>query len=78
MVAILIGIILITWIIAAIHFSIQDARPCSRKQFSDNDIKINFSTYTIEGRNIHYAKTGNDTLPTIYFLHGSPGALGCL
>ena len=75
MIAILIGIILITWVIAA-QFIFQFRTPdrAARKQFSDNDIKIDFSTYTIEGRNIHYAKTGNDTLPTLFFIHGSPGA----
>jgi pimeloyl-ACP methyl ester carboxylesterase len=28
----------------------------------------------VDGRHIHYAVTGNDSLPTIFFIHGSPGS----
>ena len=75
MTAILIGVILITWIIAA-QFIFQFRTPdqTAEKQFNDHGIKVDFSTYTIEGRNIYYAKTGNDSLPTLYFVHGSPGS----
>jgi pimeloyl-ACP methyl ester carboxylesterase len=28
---------------------------------------------TVDGFKMHYAKSGNDTLPTLFFVHGSPG-----
>lgn len=28
----------------------------------------------INDRTIHYAQTGNDTMPTLFFIHGSPGS----
>jgi pimeloyl-ACP methyl ester carboxylesterase len=37
---------------------------------------IDLFTETIETGNfkLHYAKTGNDSLPTLFFVHGSPGS----
>lgn len=37
-------------------------------------IEPNIQTYHYEGRNIHYIHVGEDTLPLIVFLHGSPGS----
>lgn len=33
-----------------------------------------FGSYHINGRNIHYSFAGNDTLPLVVFVHGSPGS----
>jgi pimeloyl-ACP methyl ester carboxylesterase len=33
-----------------------------------------FHTYALDKKRIHYARTGNDTLPTVIFIHGSPGS----
>ena len=33
-----------------------------------------FHDYQIESRNIHYIHIGNDTLPLVVFMHGSPGS----
>jgi len=56
---------------------------CSMKfRMSDTDAKEKFSKdtvtlitefITVDGFKMHYAKTGNDTLPTLFFVHGSPG-----
>lgn len=43
-------------------------------QFKKIGVNLNFSNYTIDNLNIHYAKTGNDTASTIFFIHGSPGS----
>jgi pimeloyl-ACP methyl ester carboxylesterase len=36
--------------------------------------KPNIKTYHFDGRNIHYIHIGEDTLPLVVFLHGSPGS----
>jgi pimeloyl-ACP methyl ester carboxylesterase len=42
--------------------------------FQQKGVPLHVTTQRIEGRNIHYASTGNDTLPTIVFIHGTPGS----
>ena len=52
-------------------------------RISDKTAKKNFQkagielvTETIDAGNfrLHYAKTGNDSMPTLFFVHGSPGS----
>lgn len=45
-----------------------------KKQFAEKGVTLTTVTEKIDGRNIHYAKTGNDSLPTIIFIHGTPGS----
>ena len=55
---------------------------CSMKQrISDDKAKKNFlnkgvtlftDTCHIDGFKLHYVKTGNDSFPTLFFIHGSP------
>jgi pimeloyl-ACP methyl ester carboxylesterase len=42
--------------------------------FQQKGVSLRMTTQKVEGRNIHYASTGNDTLPTIVFIHGTPGS----
>jgi pimeloyl-ACP methyl ester carboxylesterase len=59
------------------------AQSCMKFRITDTKAKINFlkenvnlrtETITTNGFNIHFVKTGNDTLPTLFFVHGSPGS----
>jgi pimeloyl-ACP methyl ester carboxylesterase len=59
------------------------AQSCMKFRMSDSKAKVNFAkanialyteTVTINGFKLHYAKTGNDSLPTLFFVHGSPGS----
>lgn len=43
--------------------------------FAKNDIAGEIHYDTIQGRRIRYVSIGNDTLPSIFFLHGSPSSL---
>lgn len=45
------------------------------KYFFDN-AKLVFTdtTFTTQGRDIHYIVTGRNDLPTLFFIHGSPGS----
>jgi len=53
-------------------FHIADAE--ARKQFSDAGVNLQLDNIEVDGFNMHYAKTGNDSLPTLFFVHGSPGS----
>ncbi len=41
--------------------------------FAAQDIKPTFGVVQVGNRAIHYATIGADTLPTVLFIHGSPG-----
>jgi pimeloyl-ACP methyl ester carboxylesterase len=69
------GIILLLWLVLAqscMTFRKSDAD--ARKEFAAAGVSINLSKIVVDGRNIHYAMTGSDTLPTLFFIHGSPGS----
>jgi len=42
--------------------------------FKNEPVKPTYHSYEVSGRQIHYASIGNDTLPMVLFVHGSPGA----
>ena len=72
---IIIGIILFAWVILAqscMQFRISDT--VAKKKFSDAGISLFTETVIVNGCNMHYVKTGNDSLPTLFFVHGSPGS----
>jgi len=72
---IVLGIVLIAWLVCAqscMKFHIADAE--ARKQFSDAGVNLQLDNIEVDGFNMHYAKTGNDSLPTLFFVHGSPGS----
>ncbi len=66
---------LVLWLVMAqgcMKFRISDTE--AKKDFSKAGVDLTMSTVKIDHRNLHYAKTGSDTLPTIVFVHGSPGS----
>ncbi len=63
------------WIIFAqscMKFRIDDNS--AKKEFEQKGLSVHFFTMKEDGVPLHYAKTGSDTLPTIFFVHGSPGS----
>ncbi len=67
--------LLMMWLIMAqgcMKFRISDTK--AKKEFSDLGVKLETGIYDSDGFNLHYAKTGVDTLPTLFFVHGSPGS----
>lgn len=44
------------------------------ESFANAINRPSFKTYEVEGIEMHYADMGVDTLPTIVFVHGSPGS----
>ena len=74
-ISLIVGVFLIVWIILApgcMTFRKADAE--MKKSFEAAGVPLTTKTELIDGRHIHYAKTGDDNLPTIYFIHGTPGS----
>lgn len=69
------GIFLLLWLIMAqscMKFRISDSE--ARKKFSAAGVLLQTPVKKINGFPLHYAETGNDTLPTLLFVHGTPGS----
>lgn len=67
-------IILVVWLVYAqvgMQFRISDSK--ARRQFKAAGVELFLETIDANGSKLHYAKTGSDTLPTLFFVHGSPG-----
>jgi len=69
------AIVLLAWVILAqscLTFRMSDTE--ARKKFKDKGMDVVINTLTVNNRKLHYLKTGNDSLPTILFVHGTPGS----
>jgi pimeloyl-ACP methyl ester carboxylesterase len=69
------GIFLLSWLLFAqscMSFRKSDAE--AKAEFAKDQVTLHTSTMDVDGRHIHYAMTGDDSLPTIFFIHGSPGS----
>ena len=69
-----VSLFLLSWVIFAqscLTFRKSDKE--QKSAFAKKNVILQTGTIQVEGKNIHYACTGPDTLPTLYFIHGSPG-----
>jgi pimeloyl-ACP methyl ester carboxylesterase len=69
------AIILIAWLFFAqfaMKFRIPDKK--AKQKFAADSVILITETVETDGHKLHYAKTGSDTLPTLFFVHGSPGS----
>ena len=65
----------IGWLIFAqscMKFRISDSK--ARSVFLKKGIQATFVTLEFNGTPLHYVKTGSENLPTLFFIHGSPGS----
>ncbi|MEO6253496.1 MAG: alpha/beta hydrolase [Ferruginibacter sp.] len=63
------------WIIFAqscMKFRVSDSK--AKAEFDQKGLHISFHDIEVDDIKLHYAKTGADTLPTLFFVHGSPGS----
>lgn len=72
----LIGFLLLItiWLVFAqctMKFRMSDSE--AKSKFSKNSVTLTTEYIKVDGFEMHYAKTGRDTLPTLFFVHGSPG-----
>lgn len=68
-------ILISCWIIFAqscMKFRISDSK--AKKQFEHKQVPANFLNVETRRISVHYVKAGNDSLPTLFFIHGSPGS----
>ena len=69
------GLFLVSWIfLAQSCMSFRKSDADAKAEFAKDHVSLRTATMNVEGRHIHYAMTGNDSLPTIFFIHGSPGS----
>jgi pimeloyl-ACP methyl ester carboxylesterase len=67
--------ILVLWLVfAQIFFTFRSSDEAQRRAFEKAGIPLQTATFTIGNHHLHYAKTGGDDLPTLLFIHGSPGS----
>ena len=75
MVIAIVILVLLAWLIGAqfvFKFRTPDAE--AQKSFAQKNIPFSFHDKLLNDRKIHYAVSGIDSLPTIIFIHGSPGS----
>jgi pimeloyl-ACP methyl ester carboxylesterase len=71
----IVTIILVGWILLAqscMKFRMSDSK--AKDAFTKKGVVLQTTTININGFDLHFAKTGNDSLPTLFFVHGSPGS----
>ncbi|HEV7782164.1 MAG TPA: alpha/beta hydrolase [Chitinophagaceae bacterium] len=70
-----IGIIIIACLVFDHYYQFRRSDEEMNKIFTEQKIDAHIYYYTTHGRKLRYVAAGNDTLPTILFLHGSPGSI---
>jgi len=71
----IIGIILLLWLFLAqscMKMRISDKK--AKKEFAEAGIQLQTLIKNSNGFPLHYAQTGNNTMPTLLFVHGTPGS----
>jgi pimeloyl-ACP methyl ester carboxylesterase len=68
-------ILIIAWVILAQFILKERLNDKKAKQvFSNKGITLITGEILVDGLKMHYVKTGNDSLPTLFFVHGSPSS----
>jgi pimeloyl-ACP methyl ester carboxylesterase len=71
----ILGSILVAWIIFAQScMTFRKADVEMKKEFEQKGVVLITATEKVDGRNMHYAQTGEDSLATLVFIHGTPGS----
>ncbi|MHA4843331.1 alpha/beta fold hydrolase [Flavitalea antarctica] len=69
------SIILIIWIIVAPGcMTFRNPDSDMKAMFSKAGVDLSTETLKFDKKKIHFAKTGSDSLPTLVFIHGTPGS----
>lgn len=68
-------LVLAVWIILAPGcMTFREADATAIKNFNKQGITLRVNKLTIGEKTLHYVETGNASLPTIVFVHGTPGS----
>ncbi len=71
----ILSLILISWLVFAqscMRFRTADSKAIA--SFGAKGIVLTAHTAQMQGHHVHYVQTGADSLPTLYFVHGTPGS----
>jgi pimeloyl-ACP methyl ester carboxylesterase len=69
------GSILLLWLVLAQScMTMREPDADAKKKFEQDGVAFTTATIVVDGHHLHYAKTGNDSLPTLFFVHGTPGS----
>jgi len=71
----LLALLPIIWIFcceSCFHMRMSDRE--AKKEFIQKQIPVEFCSWYAGDMFVHYVKTGNEKLPTLFFIHGSPGS----
>jgi pimeloyl-ACP methyl ester carboxylesterase len=64
--------VLLSWQ-GCFRFAVSDSK--AEKDFAAKNIRVQFKRFNYQPQGVlHYASTGADSLPTLLFIHGSPGS----
>jgi pimeloyl-ACP methyl ester carboxylesterase len=66
---------LLSWLAMAqscMKFRISDDK--AKEEFNQKSVPVSFHYTGNNHKGLHYVKAGSDTLPTLFFVHGSPGS----
>ena len=75
MVLLIIAVIIIAWgFLSPWFFTFRISDDSAKLLFSRQRLTVKTDNININGKNIHFVMVGNDTLPTLAFIHGSPSA----
>jgi pimeloyl-ACP methyl ester carboxylesterase len=71
---VLAGFLLVLLVCAQLFFRFRTSDADAISQFKANGVALTPVYLPVNNRTMHYVVTGQDTLPTIVFIHGSPGS----
>ncbi|MBK8843157.1 MAG: hypothetical protein IPO33_10080 [Saprospiraceae bacterium] len=72
---IILSIFLLSWLVTAqscMKMRISDTKAV--QEFREAGVVLHIEDFDVDGFNLHAVHTGDDTLPTLFFIHGSPGS----
>ncbi len=72
---VLIGVIIIACLVFDHYMQFRRSDEDLNKIFAEQNIDASIHYYTTHGRKLRYVAAGPDSLPTLLFLHGSPGSI---
>jgi pimeloyl-ACP methyl ester carboxylesterase len=71
----IIGLFLLGWMVFAQScFKMRISDGEEKQIFAKDGAPLHTQTIVADGFKLHFAKTGNDSFPTLLFIHGSPGS----
>lgn len=74
-IVILIGLFIIACLVFDHYVQFRRSDEELTRIFNERNIPAKIHYYTTNDRRLRYASVGNDTLPTLLMLHGSPGSM---